>query len=339
MVKFVLRRIGLAVLSLWGVATIVFLMTKLIPGDPARVAAGRLATAEQVEHLRTALGLDQPLLTQYLGFMARLVQGDLGTSVTTRQSVVTDLAAVLPTTIQLVIVGMLFTALIAAPLGITAAVNEGKASDVAARIIMVLAGGVPVFWLAIMTRWVLGSILGWFPISGTNSVGMAPPNVTGFTVLDSLLFGNIGNVWDSVTHLILPALTLSAPFVATLSRIIRSNMMTAMKSDYITFAVSKGVPRGRIIMRHAFRSSLGSVLTIFGMQFGWMISAAVLVEAVFGLPGIGTYLYKAILNQDTFSVLAAVFVIGSVFIITSVIVDFLQMIIDPRVRRAQVGAA
>lgn len=337
MVTFVLRRIGLAVLSLWGVATIVFLMTKLIPGDVARVAAGRLATPEQVAQMRVTLGLDQPLIVQYGGYLMRLVQGDLGTSVTTRQSVVTDLAQVLPTTIQLVLVGMFFTAIIAAPLGIIAAVNEGKPADIASRIIMVLAGGVPVFWLAIMARWVLGSILGWFPISGTNSIGMAPPDVTGFTILDSLLFGNIQQLGDSIGHLILPALTLSAPFVSTLARIIRSNMMTAMKSDYITFAISKGAPPRRVVMKHAFRSSLGSVLTIFGMQFGWMISAAVLVEAVFSLPGIGTYLYKAIVNQDTFSVLAAVFVIGSVFIITAVLVDFIQMAIDPRVRRAQLG--
>ena len=339
MTRFLLRRIGLAILSLWGVATIVFLISKLIPGDVARVAAGRLATPEQVAHMTQVLGLDQPVVVQYLQYLGRLVHGDLGTSIITHQNVVTDLASVLPTTIELVATGMLITVVIAAPLGILAAANEGKAGDTAGRLIMVLAGGVPVFWLAIMMRWVLGSLLGWFPISGTNSVGMAPPDVTGFTIIDSLLFGDIGNVIDSVGHLVLPALALSAPFVATLARIIRSNMMTALKSDYITFAISKGAPRRRVILRHALRSSLGSVLTIFGMQFGWMISAAVLVEAVYGLPGIGSYLYQAIFNHDTFSVLASVFVIGSVFVLTSLVVDLLQMVLDPRVRHAQMGAA
>lgn len=339
MYKFVLRRIGLAVLCLWGVATIVFLMSKLIPGNVARVAAGRFATPQQVEHMSVVLGLNKPLIVQYLSYLWRMLHGDLGTSVITHQSVLTDLGAVLPTTIQLVVLAMLIMVVIAAPLGIIAAANEGRAADVAARIILVLSGGVPVFWLAIMMRWVFGSILGWFPISGTNSVGMSPPTVTGFTVIDSLLFGNFGNLVDSVDHLILPALALSAPFIATLARNIRSNMMTALKSDYITFAVSKGVPRRRVILRHAFRSSLGSTLTIFGMQFGWMISAAVLVEAVFALPGIGTYLYNSIVNEDTFSVLAAVFVIGFVFIASSLIVDLIQMAIDPRVRRVQVGAS
>ncbi len=339
MIRFVLRRIGLAVLSLGGVATIVFVMSKLIPGDVARVAAGRLATPEQVDHMREVLGLNQPVFLQYADYIRRLLQGNLGTSTITRQSVAGDLGTVLPTTIQLVLLGMLITVLVAAPLGILAAVREGKGTDIATRLFLVLSGGVPVFWLAIMMRWVLGSLLGWFPISGTNSVGSAPPDITGFTLLDSLLFGDAANFADSLGHLFLPALALSAPFVSTLARIIRSNMMTALKTDYITFAVSKGVPEHRVVLRHAFRPALGSVLTVFGMQFGWMISAAVLVEAVFGLPGIGSYLYRAIINQDTFSVLASVLVIGFVFIATSFIVDLVQMVIDPRVRHAQLGAA
>lgn len=339
MKNFVLRRLGLAVLSLWGVATIVFFMSKLIPGDVARVAAGRFATQGQVDAMREKLGLDQSVIAQYLGFLGRLVRGDFGTSVVTHQRVSDDLLSVLPTTIQLVLLTMLVVVVVAVPLGIVSAVNEGRAADIASRIILVLSGGVPMFWLAIMLRWALGLQLGWFPISGTNGVGMAPPKVTGFTILDSLLFGGPANVLDSVAHLVLPAVALSMPFITTLARIIRSNMMTALKSDYITFAVSKGVPRRRIVWRHAFRSSLGAVLTIFGMQFGWMISAAVLVEAVFSLPGIGSYLYGSITSQDTFAVLAAVFVIGSVFIVTALLADLLQLVVDPRVRNAQGGAA
>jgi ABC-type dipeptide/oligopeptide/nickel transport system permease component len=339
MKRFILRRLGLAVLSLWGVATIVFFMSTLIPGDVARVAAGRFATQDQVVAMREKLGLDQSVVLQYLQFLGRLVRGDFGTSVVTHQRVSDDLLSVLPTTIQLVLLTMLVVVVVAVPLGIVSAVNEGRAADIASRIILVFSGGVPMFWLAIMLRWALGLQLGWFPISGTNGVGMAPPEVTGFTILDSLLFGGPANVLDSVSHLVLPAVALSMPFITTLARIIRSNMMTALKSDYITFAVSKGVPPRRIVWRHAFRSSLGAVLTIFGMQFGWMISAAVLVEAVFSLPGIGSYLYGSITSQDTFAVLAAVFVIGSVFILTALLADLLQLVVDPRVRNAQAGAA
>ena len=339
MKRFILRRLGLGVLSLWGVATIVFFLSKLFPGDVARVAAGRFATQDQVVAMREKLGLDESVVLQYLQFLGRLARGDFGTSVVTHQRVSDDLLSVLPTTVQLVLLTMLIVVLVAVPLGIVSAVNEGRAADIASRVILVLSGGVPMFWLAIMLRWALGLQLGWFPISGTNGVGMAPPKVTGFTILDSLLFGGPANVVDSVTHLVLPAVALSMPFITTLARIIRSNMMTALKSDYITFAVSKGVPRRRIVWRHAFRSSLGAVLTIFGMQFGWMISAAVLVEAVFSLPGIGSYLYGSITSQDTFAVLAAVFVIGSVFILTALLADLLQLVVDPRVRNAQGGAA
>jgi peptide/nickel transport system permease protein len=339
MSRFILRRLGLALLSLWGVATIVFFMSKLIPGDVARVAAGRLATRDQVAAMRERLNLDEPVLAQYLRFLGRLAHGDFGQSIVTHQRVSHDLLNVLPTTIQLVVMTMLIVVLVAAPLGIVAAVNEGRAADIAARVILVLSGGVPMFWLAIMLRWAFGLRLGWFPISGTNGVGMAPPRVTGFNVIDSALFGDMGNLLDSLAHLVLPAIALSMPFITTLARIIRSNMMTALKSDYITFATSKGVPRRRIVWRHAFRSSLGAVLTIFGMQFGWMISAAVLVEAVFSLPGIGSYLYDSITSQDTFALLAAVFVIGSVFIVTALLADLLQLVFDPRVRTAQGGTA
>jgi peptide/nickel transport system permease protein len=250
-----------------------------------------------------------------------------------------DIGAVLPTTIQLVLLGMTLTILIAVPLGVIAALNEGRAGDVAARTIMVIGGGVPVFWLAVMLRWLLGAILGWFPISGINAFGMAPPGVTGFTVLDALVFGDAGEVADSAAHLVLPALALCSPFVATLARNVRSNMMTALKSDYITFAISKGAPVRRVVVRHGLRSALGSSLTLVGMQFGWMISSALLVENVFSLPGLGTYLHNGIVNQDTFAVLGGVLVIGVVFIVASFIVDLLQMAVDPRVRQAQLERA
>lgn len=339
MLRFSLRRLALAALSVWGVATVVFFMSKLIPGDVARVAAGRTATAEQVEQARQALGLDEPIVVQYWDFLVRGSQGDLGQSAFTHQGVAGDIAAVLPTTVQLVLLSMALTVVIAVPLGAAAALHEGRAGDVAARAIMVIGGGVPVFWLAVMVRWLLGAELGWFPISGTNGFGMAPPDVTGFTVLDSAVFGTPAQLFDSIGHLLLPALALCSPFVASLARNVRSNMMTALKSDYIAFAISKGVPSGRIILRHGLRSALGSTLTLVGMQFGWMISSALLVENVFAIPGVGSYLHLGILNQDTFAVLGAVLVIGVVFIVASMAVDIVQIAADPRIRQAQLGKA
>lgn len=326
-------------LSLWGVATIVFLMTKLIPGDVARAAAGRYATTEQIEAVRQSLGLDQPVPVQYFQFLARALQGDLGSSAYSFQPITDMLAQVLPMTVQLVALGMLVTIIVAIPLGVIAAVNEGRAGDVASRAILVFAGGVPVFWFAIMARWIFGALLGWAPISGSNSIGMAPPRVTGFTLIDSLVFGTPMQFFDSLSHLALPAIALSLPFVANLARNVRSNMLTALRSDYVGFAAAKGVSFPRIVIKHALRASIGAILTLIGMQIGWMISSAVLVETVFSLQGVGTMMYNAIVNQDTFAVLGAVLVIGTVFIITAFLVDFAQMLLDPRIRRAQVGAS
>jgi len=339
MTKFLAKRIGLAVLSVWGVITVVFFLTKLIPGDAARVAAGRTATPEQIEQARKALGLDLPIMQQYVDFLDRALTGDLGRSASTHQPVVSDLSTTLPVTLQLVIVSMLITIVVAVPLGVVAAVRRGRAADIASRIIFVLAGGVPVFWLAILLQWVLGSTLGLFPISGSNSFGMASPTVTGFTLVDSLLAGNVPGFLDSAAHLILPALALSAPFLATVARNVRSTMIGVLETDYVAFAVAKGASPRRVVLGHGLRSTAGSTLTILGMQFGWMLGAALLVETVFALPGIGVYLNAAVLNQDTFAVLGCVLVIGVVFVVASFVVDCVQIWTDPRVRRSQLGGA
>lgn len=339
MSKFLAQRLGFALVSVWGVLTLVFFLTKLIPGDAARVAAGRTATPEQVEQARAALGLDKPVLQQYVDFVVKAVGGDLGTSASTHQPVVTDLANTLPVTLQLVVVTMIITILIAVPLGVLSAVNRGRAGDIATSVVLVLAGGVPVFWLAILLQWVLASNLGLLPISGSNSFGMDALTVTGFTLVDSLLAGSVPAFFDSLAHLLLPALALSAPFLSTVARNVRSSMIGVLGSDFVTFAVSKGASPQRVVVHHALRASFTSTLTILGMQFGWMMGAALLVETVFALPGIGVYLNAAVFNQDTFAVLGCVLVIGVVFIVASLVVDCLQIWLDPRVRVSHLAGA
>lgn len=337
MTRFIAKRVGLAALSIWGIITVVFFLTKLIPGDAARIAAGRTATAEQIEQARQRLGLDLPVIQQYLSFLFKAVGGDLGQSASTHQAVTADLANTLPVTLQLVIVSMLVTVVLAVPLGVLAAVQQGRAADIASRVIFVLAGGVPVFWLAILLQWSIGSNLGLFPISGSNGFGMDSPRVTGFTLVDALLAGNAAGFGDSLAHLILPALALAAPFLSTIARNVRSTMIGVLQTDYISFAVSKGASAPRVIIGHGLRSTAGSTLTILGMQFGWMLGAALLVESVFALPGIGVYLNAAVLNQDTFAVLGCVLVIGVVFTVSSLVVDALQIGLDPRVRASHLG--
>ncbi len=339
MIRFITTRVGLAVLSVWGVVTIVFFLTKLIPGDAAIIYAGSNATAQQLTAAREFLGLDRPVLQQYVMFLGRVLRGDLGHSASTHQAVSADLAVAVPTTLQLVVVTMLFTMLIAVPLGTIAAALRDKSPDVAARIFFVLAGGVPVFWLAVMLQWILATNLGWFPISGANTIGEAPPRVTGASMLDSIIAGDAAAFADSFEHLVLPALALAAPFLSTIARNVRSSVIGALDTDYVALAVAKGASPGRVVVGHALRSTMGSTLTLLGMQLGWMMGAAILVESVFAIPGVGTYLSKAVLNQDTFSLLGCVLVIGIVFAVTSLAVDLLHIWTDPRVRRSQLTGA
>jgi peptide/nickel transport system permease protein len=339
MARFLLKRIGLAALSVWGVATLVFLMTKLIPGDAARIAAGRTATADQVEAARQRLGLDRPVVEQYVHYLGGLLHGDLGWSASTKQPVATDLQLVLPVTLQLVLAAMLVTVVVAVPLGTFAAMRYGTAVDGFTRVLAILGGGIPVFWLALMLQWGIAARLGWAPISGASGYGLAPPVVTGATVLDSVIAGRPDMLLDSAAHLVLPAIALSAPFLAVVVRNVRSTMLTVLGTDYVAFAVAKGVPNRRLVLRHALPAAAGSTLTILGMQLGWMLGAALLVETVFAIPGLGTYMYTAILNQDTFAVLGGVLVTGTVFVVAGLVVDLVQIGIDPRVRASHLAVA
>ncbi|GIM91592.1 ABC transporter permease [Paractinoplanes toevensis] len=334
MLRLIVRRLLLAVLTIWGVATAVFFMIKAIPGDEARIAAGRTATPEQIEQARERLGLDHSVVVQYGEYLQRLLHGDLGTSVVTFQPISSDLATVLPPTLELVALTMVINVLIAVPLGVFSALRLGRSGDTASRLIMVLGGGVPVFWLALMLQYLIGSRLGWLPISGRNDYGLESPHVTGLATVDALLAGNVAGFTDAIRHLVLPALALSAPFLAVVARAIRSSMVGALKADHVAFARAKGASNRRIIWRHALPNALVPTLTLLGMQFGWMMGAALLVEAVFSIPGVGTYLNSAVTSQDTYAVLGAVLVLGLVFILANLLVDLVQFWLDPRTRVA-----
>lgn len=339
MPRYLAQRIAWALFTVWGVATAVFFFSTLIPGDPARVAAGSDATAEQVQEAARRLGLDQPILVQYFRFLGRVLHGDFGESAFTHRSVAADLATAVPVTIQLVVLCMLITALVSVPVGVVAALRYQTATDFSIRTVLVAMGGIPAFVLGLLLQWGLGTTLGWFPISGSLSNQFDIRPVTGFSVIDALLAGDPAAAADAFAHLILPALTLSCYFIATLARNVRSNMLLTLGSDFISFATAKGAGTRRLVFRHCLRAGLSSSLTIFGMQFNWMIGAALLVETVFAMPGLGGYLSSAVLNHDTFAVLGTMLVIGAIAAIVSLIVDLVHMAIDPRVRQSYLSGA
>lgn len=332
MIRFVLRRIGLTVLVLWGLATLVFLLIQFLPGDAARTAAGRNASAEQVAAVREQLGLDEPLPLQYLMFLGRLLQGDLGTSVFTSQPITSDLADVAPSSLELVAAAMLVNLLVAVPLGVLAAVHHGRLGDLVARLVAILGNAVPVFWLALVLQFLVGSRLGLLPISGQLGREHEVPRVTGARTVDALLAGDLLAFGNAVEHLVLPAIVLAAPFVAVVTRTLRSTMVGVLDTEAITVVRAKGASPFRVVVRHALRNALIPTTTIVGLQLGWMLGSTVLVESIFGRQGIGAYATTAVIQTDTFAVVGVVLIVGVVFTLASLAVDLLQLWLNPRLR-------
>ncbi|MEU9834502.1 ABC transporter permease [Streptosporangium sp. NPDC048047] len=335
MARFLIRRLVTSVVVLAGLAVVTFLMTQVLPGDPARTAAGRNATAEQVAQVRIELGLDQPLWQQFTGYLGRLLHGDLGISVFTQRPVLDDIAAILPSSVELVLAAMLINIAVAVPLGVYAAYRRGGPADTGARLIALLGAAVPVFWLGLMLQLVFASELKLLPLTGQLAFGQDVPRITGMTSLDALLGGNPAAFGDALWHLLLPALTLAASFVAVVARTVRSSMITTLDSDYITLARATGASEFRVVVRHGLRNAMVPASTILGMQLGWMLGSTVLVESIFGRTGIGAQAVAAVLQNDLYTVIGTVLVIGVVFVMTNIVVDLVQLWLNPRLRRTK----
>jgi ABC-type dipeptide/oligopeptide/nickel transport system permease component len=330
-IRYLVQRLGLALVVLAGLLVMAFVMVQVLPGDPARAAAGRNATGEQVEAARVALGLDQSMIVQFFQYLGRILQGDLGTSVFTHRPVVEDILTVLPSSLELVIAAMV---VIAVPLGVFAAYRRGRAADVAARLIAILGAALPVFWLGLLLQLLFAVNLTVLPLYGQLDFGMTVPRITGATTLDAVLSGNPAAVGSALIHLVLPALTLSASFIAVIARTVRSSMITALDSDYVTLARATGASELRVVVRHGLRNALIPMSTILGMQVGWMLGATVLVESTFNRTGIGAYMVSAVLQTDLYPVIGSIIVIGMVFIVINLAVDLVQLWINPRLRDA-----
>lgn len=336
--RYVAKRLVASAVTLLALTVIVFLMVKAIPGDPARVAAGPAATPQQVAEMRKTLGLDQSVIMQYLKFLGRLLHGDLGTSITSHGSIAAQIAQTLPQTIQLVIVSMLFMTVMAVPLAIWSALRDSKAGDGVVRAGIVLASGLPTFWLALLLQFLLATKINAFPISGFFSRGVSVPRVTGMSLVDSILAGSPGALWDAFFHLILPAFVLALPFTGQLYRTLRTSLITVLDSDYIDAARAKGVSQRRLILRHALPNSAGAAITVLGATFGILMGASVLVESVFGMTGIGSFLTNAVGNADRLAVVSGVMVIGSLVVASSFVVDLVELARDPRIRAGQIAS-
>lgn len=305
MLRFLLRRVLLTIPVLIGVATLVFSLIHLVPGDPVYAMLGESASPQDVAALRSRLGLDRPLVVQYVGFMTDAATGNLGVSIRTNQPVTRMIAERLPATFELAIAAMMIAVAIAIPLGILAAVRSGTVVDLGASTLALVGISMPTFWLGPLLAIVFSVGLGWLPVSGRGT-------------------------W---ANLVLPALTLGAPLAAVLARMTRASVLEELRELYVLAARARGVSRARAVLVHAFRNSLIPIVTVLGLQLGSVLTGAVITETIFAWPGVGRLLVQSISGRDYPAVQGCILLIASTYVSANLIVDVAYGVLDPRIRR------
>jgi peptide/nickel transport system permease protein len=321
------------VFVVWGVTLVTFFLSRVVPGDPARLLAGPKASPLEIAHIRTIYGLDRPLLVQYVTYVRDLLHGNLGVSFVTRRAVTTDIATFLPATLELSGWALLLGFGLGLVFGGVAAYGRGTALDGGSRLFAIAGLSVPAFWLALLLQLVFHTRLGWFPLGGRLSASVAPPpHVTGIITLDALLTLHLPAFADAVWHLALPVITLAAGVFGLMTRIVRTAVLDVLGEDYVRAAEAKGLRRWRIVRRHVFRNAMLPAVTVLGLEFGLLASGVFVVEAVFQWPGIGSYAFQAIQASDYAATLGATLVIALMYVITNLVVDLAYLYLDPRIR-------
>lgn len=332
MSQYILKRLLGLIPVLWGITLAVFLLLRFIPGNPAVVLAGERATPEQIAALTTQLGLDQPLFLQYFTFVGNLLQLKFGTSILTGIPVLDEIRTRWAATFELSIAAMLIAIVIGIPAGIIAAVQKNRWQDQLTIAGSLIGVSLPVYWLGLLLIYFFSVTLRWLPPAGRISVGIDFQPITGFYVLDAIWQLNPAAFIDVITHLILPALTLGTIPLAIVARITRSALLEVLNQDYIRTAKAKGLPDRIVIWRHALKNALLPINTTIGLQFGTLLSGAILTETIFSWSGIGSWIYEGILARDYPVVQGGVVFIAIVFVLINLLVDLSYAIVDPRVR-------
>ena len=317
--------------TLFGLLLIVFAVSHVIPSDPARVLAGEDASADQVAAIRHQYGLDQPLPIQFLHYCENVITGNMGTSLFTQRPVAEDLLTRLPATMELALYAMTLAVTVGVPLGVVAALRRNSWLDHAVRMVTVAGLAMAAFWLAILLQLLFSMWLGVTPVQGRID-GWGPDPITGFFTVDALLRGDWDTLGQALLHLLLPMLTLALPAVATIVRFTRAGMINVMSSNFVFYQTAMGIPRRRIVWKYLLRAALIGTLTQIGLIFGNLIAGAVVVETVFDWPGLGSFAVNSILHSDYNAVMSFTMFVGVVFILTNLMVDIAQTLLDPRGR-------
>lgn len=327
----VLERLVWLAPTLLCLLAVVFALSRLLPVDPALLAAGEHATAAQVAEFRARLGLDDPLPAQFLRYLADVARGDLGTSLYTTRPIAEDLLARAPATLELTVAAVLLAAAIGGPLGVAAGLRPGSATDQVLRVLSVVAMALAPFWIAIQLQLLFSMQLRWAPLSGRIE-GFPPPGTTGLLTVDALLAGDGARFASALGHLALPALTLALPAAAHVQRFMRNGVANAAASPSALHLAAMGMPRRVIVWKYILRRALSATVTLLGILFGMIMTGAVVVEAVFDWPGLGGYAVRSILHSDFNAVMGFTLAAGALFVVLSLLVDLAQAAIDPRDR-------
>ena len=332
MLRFVVRRILLLIPILLGLSLLVFVWIRALPGSPAQALLGERATPETIKQINHQYGLDTPIYEQYWKYLEQTVQLKLGTSITTRQTVLTEIGQRFPATAELAIAAAIFSVAIGIPLGFFAAKRHMRAFDQISLAISLLGISIPIFFLALILKYIFAVRLGLLPTVGQISVLINIPHPTNFYLLDALLAGNLGAFWDVIKHLILPAAALGSIPLAIITRITRAAVLDVQNEDYVRTARAKGLPPHTVDARHVMRNALLPVSTIVGLQVGLLLSGAILTETVFSYPGIGSWLQQAISDRNYPVIQGGILFVAIIVVFVNLLVDISYALINPRIR-------
>jgi peptide/nickel transport system permease protein len=332
MLRFVVRRLLLLVPILLGLSILVFLWIRALPGDPASALLGERANAQRVAEVKHRYGLDRPIFEQYWDYLKTTVQGDLGQSIASRRSVMSEIKQRFPATVQLAICAMIFAIGVGMPLGFLAAKWYGSTFDHLSLVGSLIGISIPIFFLAVILKYVFSVRLGWLPSIGQISVTRELDHPTNFYLLDAVIAWDWAAFWDISKHLILPAVALGSIPLAIIMRITRASVLDVQNEDYVRTARAKGLSPQIVDSRHVLRNAMLPIATIIGLQTGLLLSGAVLTETVFQYPGVGNWIAQAIFNRDYPVIQGGILFLAFVFVIVNLVVDVSYGFLNPRIR-------
>lgn len=334
MLRLVRQRLTMLVLVLFGVSLITFLMSHVLPGDPAAALAGPHPSKEVLQTIRDQFGLDKPLPVQYFKYLNDLMHGNLGISIRGQEPVLTELLRYFPATLELITFAFIFAILLGIPLGVISAVKKNSFTDYLIRLFAVGGVSIPLFWGGLVMILIFYAKLGWFPASGRLDIELNTPNtVTGFYTVDTLLSGDTEAFFNAVRHLVMPAVALGYVQLAFIVRQVRSSMLDALSQDYYLTGRANGLSKRFLVIRYGLRNALIPSITIIGLSFGSLLGGAVVTETIFDWPGMGKYVTDSILGRDFPAIMGFTVVIALAYVIINLIVDLLVYSLDPQTRK------